>query len=114
MEAKVVVFSKGHPVYCTATGNQLRIDGQLIYEGSYADGYAEGNGTYFADGKKTYEGQFSKGRPHGKGRSFFAETQTLKYEGHYNQSFYEGPGTSFYESGQKRFKGTFKHGLRSG
>jgi hypothetical protein len=81
------------------------------YEGEFADGLKQGEGTYQWENGDRYQGHFTADRPDGKGRYQFANGDM--YEGDVQLGVIVGRGTYTTKSGDT-FEGSFANGKPSG
>lgn len=88
-------------------------DGVLVYEGSFSAGLPNGQGTAYADGAKAYAGAFLDGEPSGEGTAYYAGGG-VRYAGDFSGGLPNGQGTAYYESGVRSYTGGFVDGLREG
>ncbi|BAK99813.1 hypothetical protein OBV_26150 [Oscillibacter valericigenes Sjm18-20] len=86
-------------------------DGNLVYEGDFADGEYSGDGSAYEDGVLIYEGTFAGGVYEGTGTLY--DGGEVSYEGAFAGGEKSGLGTE-YENGAKAYEGTFSGGVRSG
>ena len=91
-------------------------DKQLVYEGEWKNGTPWGKGImYNHEGQKEIVGDFKQGTPHGEAiwyRKTMGGEQIIGYQGGWNDGKHHGPGTAYFENGEKHFSGDWEEGER--
>ncbi len=87
-------------------------EGVLVYEGEFAAGLYEGRGKLYEDGQLVYEGGFAGGLRNGTGTAYSNEKPI--YKGTFADDLYEGEGSEFYQDGTLKYRGGFAQGLYAG
>ena len=94
----------------------LRIDSNLIYDGSFANGLPDGYGMIFSYGELVYDGDMQMGKKSGQGREYSSWSQDTiysKYEGGFENGRRSGEGTEYgmtFDGIWKRFEGNWQNG----
>jgi antitoxin component YwqK of YwqJK toxin-antitoxin module len=110
------------------------VQGLTEYNGNWNMGEREGNGILFTKGKKStkYQGMFLNSYKHGKGKlytvtykwnkdyreryeynnvpGYYYCDEKIVYDGNWSNDLMHGEGTSYYDSGQKKFVGIWNNG----
>ena len=95
----------------TLNGKGEYISKSFKYEGDFADGLKQGEGTYQWENGDRYQGHFAADRPDGKGRYQFANGDS--YEGEVQLGVIFGRGVYTTKSGDV-FEGSFANGKPNG
>ena len=84
-------------------GSEYKNKGKdLIYSGSFKDGYHEGHGCYYKNGKVLYEGEWKDGYPCGEG-CIYDVNGKVTHSGVWNNGYlYDGKTVIDYQTGEKR------------
>ena len=87
-------------------------NGDIIYDGFFANDKYEGYGKLNYDNGEHYEGNFLNGLRHGKGTLLY-KNGNIKYEGNFVKDKFEGYGKCIIENGEY-YEGDWLNGLRHG
>ena len=97
--------------------DDISIDNNIIYEGSFVNEKYHGNGKQYKSVNVNgvpfnylcYEGDFINGKFHGNGKLFdyIDNKHTLQYEGDFMDGKFHGIGTSYNNDGSKKYIGGF-------
>lgn len=105
---------EGKHKYGTPNGYGKLFDEEdnIVYEGNFYSGVAQGNGILYKNGVKDFEGNFSNNNKSGQGKEYYA-SGLLKFEGSYLGNLRNGQGTEYYDQYgeiQCKQQGTWKDG----
>ncbi len=111
-----LTFADGSVYRGAMRGASLHGKGEYVsktfkYEGDFADGLKQGDGTYQWENGDRYQGHFAADRPDGKGRYLFANGDS--YEGEVQMGVIVGRGVYTSKSGDV-FEGSFFAGKPNG
>ena len=83
----------------------------LIFEGSYLNGKANGKGKEFSsNGELIFEGEYLNGKKNGKGKEYDSEEENLIFDGNYLNDEKSGKGKEYYNNGKIKFEGEYLKG----
>ena len=87
--------------------------GAVIAEGSYVDGYREGD-WFFQINDHREEGSYFEGQRTGVWRSYYLSNNQLRFEGRYESGLKNGDFVFYYDNGQVRRRGQYLGDKRDG
>lgn len=91
---------------CTTGYGKFKYKNEDIYEGNFADSYANGKGKMFYSGGDTYDGEWKNGYRTGYGTYVWKDGR--KYVGYCKDSYWEGQGTYYVNAeGTEKYEGGF-------
>ena len=83
----------------------------LIFEGRYLNGKANGKGKGFSsNGELIFEGEYLNGKKNGKGKEYDSEEENLIFDGNYLNDEKSGKGKEYYNNGKLKFEGEYLKG----
>ncbi len=83
----------------------------LIFEGRYLNGKANGKGKEFSsNGELIFEGEYLNGKKNGKGKEYDSEEENLIFDGNYLNDEKSGKGKEYYNNGKLKFEGKYLKG----
>ncbi|GLC88965.1 AAA family ATPase [Lysinibacillus piscis] len=117
----------GHDIY-DGKGMLFDQEGELLFEGEFANHVKQGNGIMYLKGKKVYQGEFIQNKKQGSGILY--KDGNLYYEGQFRNDLMEGYGILYYEEeviapyqalrsqyphlNRPYYEGEFAHGIKKG
>lgn len=89
--------------------------GEMVYEGEFAKGKCNGQGTVYQKQKKRYVGKLVDNEYEDEKGKYYDDQERLLYEGGFIKGVYEGEGFLYNPiTGNYRAQGTFKNGELNG
>ena len=104
-------------------------DGEVLYEGEFAEHMKHGNGTMYLKRKRIYEGEFKENKKQGSGILFHSDG-SVQFEGSFDQDQMDGYGVLYYslvelapfdtfreqfpQLNRPLYEGYFVHGMKKG
>ncbi|MDM5248678.1 AAA family ATPase [Lysinibacillus sp. G4S2] len=117
----------GHDIY-DGKGTLFDQEGELLFEGEFANHMKQGNGIMYLKGQMIYQGEFIQNKKQGNGILY--KGGKVYYEGHFRNDLMEGYGILYYEDdviapfkelraqyshlNQPLYEGDFVHGMKKG